>query len=87
MKPGRRPSPFAEPAMVSFALALIIALAALMAALPARRCVQRPACAPCAVAEEPDYSSLPVVVVAFASRFDSAALVGIGVEHAPFAQR
>lgn len=87
MKPGRRPSPSVEPAMVSLFLALIIALVALTAALPARRCVRCLACTPCADAEEPDYYSLPVAVVAFASRFDSAAAVGIGVEHAPFAQR
>lgn len=87
MKPERNPRSSAESAMVSLAVALIITLIAFMAALPIRRTKPCSASVPCSAAVQPDDYSLPVVVVAFANRFDSAAALGIGVEHAPFAQR
>jgi hypothetical protein len=87
VKPAPTPRPSAETALVSLAVALLLTLIAFMAALPARHCAQAPDCAQCAEEEAPDFYSLPVVVVAFANRFDSAAAVGIGVEQAPFAQR
>jgi hypothetical protein len=87
MKPKRAASPSGEAAMVSLAVALIITLIAFMAALPPRRATRCPSSAPCEASEGPCPYSLPVVVVAVASRFDNAAAVGIGVEQAPFAQR
>jgi hypothetical protein len=87
VKPAPTPRPCAEPALVSLAVALLLIMISFMAALPARHCARSPSCAPCAEKEAPDFYSLPVVVVAFANRFDSAAAVESGVEQAPFAQR
>jgi hypothetical protein len=90
MKPGRSPRPSVERAWVSLALALILTLASLMASFPFHRCKRAPESASCAPAVESSYYSLsvvPLVLVAFASRLESAAALGIGVEQAPLAQR
>ena len=87
MKSEHKTSSSLEPALVSLAVAIVITLMAFMAALPAHRGARCPSAPPCEATEGPDFYSLPVVAVAFASRLDSAVEVGIGVEQAPFAQR